>query len=286
MATVELTMLACGHCTHLELMVIAGGALAQVEFPSLVGVIRHPRHGVILFDTGYSRRFFDETASFPAIIYRQTTPVVFQEADGLAVQLRARGIDPAEVGLVLLSHFHADHVGGARDFPNARFVCYEDAWRKIRHLTGFAALKQAFLPGLLPADFESRVTAVEGLAQLELPARLRPFTVGADLLGDGSVVVVPLPGHAVGHFGVVLDTDPAPTFLVADACWLSRAFREDLLPHPLANVIFDDPAAYRASLRRIHELHVADPQVMILPSHCREVWASRVAGADPAELAR
>ncbi len=282
---VELTLLAAGHCTHLEAMVMAGGALRQVKFPALVGVIRHPRHGLVLFDTGYSQRFFEETSGFPASIYRQTTPVVYQASDGVAAQLTARGLRPEDVSLVLLSHFHADHIGGARDFPRARFVCYADAWRRIRHLTGFAALKQAFLPGLLPPDFEARTQAVEDLQEVELPERLRPFEVGADLFGDGSVVVVPLPGHAVGHYGVLIDTEPAPTFLVADACWLSQAFRENLLPHPLANLIFDDPQAYRASLRRIHELHRRDPLVQILPSHCREVWAARVEGADAAAIA-
>ena len=249
-------------------------------------MIRHPTRGVILFDTGYSSRFFDETRAWPAIVYRQTTPVTYEDADGVAAQLQARGIRPEEVSLVLLSHFHADHIGGARDFPHARFVCYENAWRKIRHLTGFAALKQAFLPGLLPPDFEARTQAVEQLAQVELPARFRPFETGADLLGDGSVVVVPLPGHAPGHYGVLLDTAPAPTFLVADACWLSRAYREHLLPHPMAYLIMEDALGYQATMRRLHELHKHDPQVAILPSHCREVWAERVEGADPVAIAR
>lgn len=274
--TVTLEMLAAGYCTHMEIAVISGGSLRQVKFPSLVGLIRHPQHGVILFDTGYTRRFFDETEAFPARIYRETTPVVFREEEGIATQLRARGIDPAEVKLVLLSHFHADHVAGARDLPNARFVCYESAWRQLCGLTGFAALRQAFLPGLLPPDFASRVQAVEALKLVELPARLRPFETGADLLGDGSVVVVPLPGHAPGHFGVVIATEPAPTFLVADACWLSRSYRELLFPSPLAYLIFDDAAAYKTSLERLHALHKASPQVAILPSHCAEVWEAYV----------
>jgi len=272
--TVTLELFAAGYCTHVEAAVLTGGSLRQVKFPSLVGVIRHPRHGVILFDTGYTRRFFAETEAFPARIYRETTPVYYRDEEGVATQLRLRGIDPAEVRLVLLSHFHADHVAGCRDLPNARFVCYELAWRQLRDLTGFAALKQAFLPGLLPPDFEARVQAVEALRLVELPERLRPFEVGADLLGDGSVVVVPLPGHAPGHYGVVVATEPAPTFLVADACWLSRSYRELLFPSPLAYLIFEDANAYRDSLTRLHQLHKASPQVAILPSHCPEVWAA------------
>lgn len=268
---VELTMLSAGYCTHPEAVVMRGGRWRSIRFPSLVGVIRHPTRGVILFDTGYTARFFEETRPFPARLYAWTTPVHFKPPEGAAAQLAARGIRAEDVSLVLLSHFHADHVGGARDFPNARFVCSEEAWRRTRGLRGFAAVRKAFLPGLLPPDFTARVAAVEGLRQVELPARLRPFETGADLFGDGSVAIVPLPGHAAGHYGVLLQTEPAPTFLVADACWLSRQYREYLLPHPIVNLILDDPRAYRESLRRLHELHRRDPLVTILPSHCSEV---------------
>lgn len=270
--TVELTILAAGSCSHLEWVVLRGGGWRPVRFPSLVGVVRHPTRGVILFDTGYSERFFRETRPFPARLYAWTTPVRFAPADGAAAQLAARGIAPGDVRLVLLSHFHADHVGGARDFPNARFVCSEEAWRRLRPLRGLAAVRRAFLPGLLPPDFQDRVEALEGLRQVELPSQFRPFETGADLFGDGSVVLVPLPGHAAGHYGVLLRTGPAPTFLVADACWLSRAYRELLPPHPLVDLILEDPRAYRESLRRLHELHRRNPTVALLPSHCSEVF--------------
>lgn len=268
---VELTLLAAGHCTHLEAVVMRGGRWRQVRFPSMVGVIRHPTRGVILFDTGYTERFHRETRPFPARLYAWTTPVHYQPHQAAAAQLALLGIRADEVGLVLLSHLHADHVGGARDFPRARFVCSEEAWRRTRDLRGWAAVRRAFLPGLLPDDFESRVEATEGLRQVELPLRLRPFQTGADLFGDGSVVIVPLPGHAPGHYGVLLDTEPAPTFLVGDACWLSRQYRENLLPHPIVNLILDDPRAYRESLRRLHELHRREPRIALLPSHCSEV---------------
>jgi glyoxylase-like metal-dependent hydrolase (beta-lactamase superfamily II) len=273
---VEFFMVAAGHCTHSEHMVVQGGAHRTIKFPSLVGVIIHPREGVILFDVGYSQGFLDKTKQWPYVLYGMMTPVFYDERQSAANQLRARGIKPEDVKTVLLSHFHADHIGGARDFPNARFVCYQNAYQKVRGKTGFAALQQAFLPGLLPDDFEARTIFAEDRPLIDISDFYAPFEQGVDLFGDGSVVVVPLPGHAHGHYGAVIATEPAPTFLVADACWLSKAYRENLLPHPLANMVFANPAAYRASLEKIHTLHRNRPQIRILPSHCQEVWDAHV----------
>ncbi|MDX6438821.1 MAG: hydroxyacylglutathione hydrolase [Gaiellaceae bacterium] len=47
--------------------------------------------------------------------------------------LRALGILPDEVALVLLTHEHADHAGGARAFPNALLAAHPLAAAKLRH---------------------------------------------------------------------------------------------------------------------------------------------------------
>jgi len=38
-------------------------------------VLRHPHHGIVLFDTGYSPHFMAATARFPQSLYRRVTPV-------------------------------------------------------------------------------------------------------------------------------------------------------------------------------------------------------------------
>ena len=58
---VSLQMLRAGSCRHLECMADRGGRMAQVAFPALCGLIRHPSQGWILYDTGYSEHFFMAT---------------------------------------------------------------------------------------------------------------------------------------------------------------------------------------------------------------------------------
>ena len=47
--------------------------------------------------------------------------------------LRALGVAPEDVSLVLLTHEHADHAGGARAFPNALLAAHPLAAAKLRH---------------------------------------------------------------------------------------------------------------------------------------------------------
>jgi hydroxyacylglutathione hydrolase len=59
---------------------------------------------------------------------------------GMAVHdgLRALGVRPNEVSLVLLTHEHADHAGGAGAFPNALLAAHPLAAAKLRHGDGRA----------------------------------------------------------------------------------------------------------------------------------------------------
>ena len=40
---------------------------------------------------------------------------------------------------------------------------------------------------------------------------------GYDLFGDQSIIMFPLPGHAAGQHGALIQTEKGPVFLVADA---------------------------------------------------------------------
>jgi glyoxylase-like metal-dependent hydrolase (beta-lactamase superfamily II) len=52
--------------------------------------------------------------------------------------LRSLGVSPDEVGLVLLTHEHADHAGGAAAFPDALLAAHPLAAAKLRHGDGRA----------------------------------------------------------------------------------------------------------------------------------------------------
>lgn len=266
---VEMQWLAAGYCRHPEFITIRGGTRRSVAFPAGFALIRHPRHGYILFDTGYSARFFEETRRWPALLYRLTTPVTFREEDSAVNQLRRQGIEPEEVRHVVLSHFHADHVAGLRDFPRARLLYKREAYDAVKDLGPFASVKSGYLPGLLPEDFEQRSLYAEEAEPYYFPENV-PFASGSDLFGDGSLIAVDVPGHAAGQIGLFLRTASGEIFLCADAVWSSRAYRERRKPHAAARLIMANAGQYEDSFERLCRLHRLYPQVEIIPSHCGE----------------
>jgi glyoxylase-like metal-dependent hydrolase (beta-lactamase superfamily II) len=276
--TVKLTLLAAGYCTQSEHILFRGGVHKTIQFPAMFALLEHPTHGPILFDTGYSERFFVETRAFPASLYRQLTPVYLRPEETAVRQLAARGIAASDVPMIIISHFHADHVCGLADFPNARYLYFDDAYTAIRQRRGINALRAGFLPGLIPPDFSQRSQPVV-LDQLhQLPDEYAPFDQGADLLGDGTLIAVCVPGHAVGQMGLFVQADDGERyFLVADACWHSRAYRENILPNPLVRLIFANWRDYRASFAKICQFHRNRPEVHIIPAHCSEVYARYLA---------
>jgi len=269
---VKLRLLAAGACKHPEALTLRGGTARPAAFPAGFACIEHPEHGIVLFDTGYSSRFFAETARLPAALYRWITPVTYREEDSAAHQLRAIGIEPRDVRTIVLSHFHADHIGGARDFPAAQFVYSEEAYRAVAGLGKLASVRAGFLPGLLPDDLPDRSRLLGACAVVELPGQL-PFAYGCDLFDDGSIVAVHIPGHTAGQIGLFLSTDAHAYFLCADAVWSSRAYRESRPPHPLAGLIMHSRAQYRDTFERVCRLHRQFPDIRIIPSHCGEATA-------------
>lgn len=271
MTAIEWRAYEAGHCVHPECSTRRGGAWKKISFPALAFLLRHPALGWMLFDTGYSRHFFDATRHLPERLYRIAAPPHLGAQESLASQLARDGIHPHDIATVILSHLHGDHVGGLRDFPTARIVCSREAWLDLHARSRLAALKRGLLPGLLPADFEQRAQWIEDSRRVSLPGAFSEFDAGYDLWGDASMLAVPLPGHAIGHYGL---TFRAPgddqVFLVADATWSSRTLLDGIPPPALVTSWLGETQAYRSTLARLHRLRKADCHLRIIPSHCGE----------------
>jgi glyoxylase-like metal-dependent hydrolase (beta-lactamase superfamily II) len=269
----DYTLFSAGYCSHPECITIKGGRWCSQKYPALCALIKHPEYGNILFDTGYSPRFFEETKKWPLWLYKKITPVKIPNEETLIYQLQQKDINPEDIAYIVLSHFHADHIAGIRDFPNAKIICSRLGFNAVKRTKGIAALKKGFIAGLLPDDFESRLTFLEDKKAIPLDNFMRPFVEGVDIFGDGSLIAVSLPGHAVGQFGLLFtDSSQKQVFLVADSCWSSKAYRDYKLPSTITYLIHDKKSAYQNTLSKLHRLYNQNKKIRIVPSHCQEVW--------------
>jgi glyoxylase-like metal-dependent hydrolase (beta-lactamase superfamily II) len=247
---VSCEVLAAGYCLQSYRFLVAGGAHKVTALAASFALLRHPRHGIILFDTGYAPRSKEAVKHWPFVLYEKLIPTTIKPEWSAKARLAQRGIGADEVRFVIVSHFHADHIGGLRDFPRATFIASGNAYARVRGLKGLKALRAAFIPELLPEDFEAR-----------------------------SLVILPLPGHAPGQIGVLVQSgETSRTLLAADGAWTCESFRNRRMPSRLVTAIVDNWRATRGTLGRLHAVHRTEPEVSIVPCHCPEYHSDALKG--------
>jgi len=258
-----------GRCFHPQAMTIQGGSWRPTAFPALSMVLIHPVEGPVLYDTGYDPAFFRAAAPFPERLYSLATPAEIPPGEELTPQLRRLGIAPDDMRHLVLSHFHADHIAGAHLFPHATIHCAKAGLTAARRGNRFSRVRHGILTALIPADIDARARYFEEGARVTLPADLAPFDSGVDLLGDGSMLAVELPGHCPGHWGLfVRDAAAGPHLMVGDAAWSCEAIEENRPPPALTTFLLGDTASTRNTLAKLNQLHRRNGDVRFTPCHC------------------
>lgn len=270
--TIRCHVLDTGYCLASEHLLLRGGSHQPIECHALVALLEHPHHGWLLWDTGYAPRMLDATQSWPFWLYRHATPLRLQPELAVVRQIERFGLAPDDIHMVIISHFHADHVAGLRDFPRARLVAWREAYAAVATRRGLAALRRAYVPALMPDDFLQRALLLDHANGPLLPA-LGPTH---DLFADRSLLLVSLPGHARGQIGLLANTDRGRILFAADGAWMQRAVREQRPPHWLTNVFVDDAKAARTTLARLRAFSAACPEVALVPTHCPEAYEQYV----------
>lgn len=239
-------------------------------------LVRHPR-GEVLIDMGTSRRTAEEAESLPltarSLIRLNAMSEGFHAP--LPEALERVGLsDPRGLRWLLPTHGHFDHLGGLMELPSVPVLISQEELAFVRSERAQRRLV-----------FDEHVKALEGRLE-ELRFEERPyefFARSADLFGDGSVVVVPLPGHTPGHLGVIINVAAdLRLFYLGDAVsaevGLKQRTPKSLI---LAYSDEDDEAAGKtaALLSAVSALRPTTGLTM-LPGHDRAPWV-RVFGPEP-----
>ena len=194
-------------------------------------LVEHPEAGPFLVDTGLHASVADDPAANLGRVAKLMYSIRMTTDDAAPAQLRARGIDPAQIGLVLMTHLHYDHASGASQFPNATFLVERREWDAAQR----GGLRQGYHGPHLDPQLDWRAIDVEHQA---------------DLFGDGSVVLLHTPGHTPGHLSVLLRLESGGRLLLtADAAYAKGTLADRWLP-----LFVDDETAYFASLDRLTAL--------------------------------
>ena len=236
-----------------ERLVLAGGGWRRIDLAVRFGIFERPGHGPVLVDAGWPvARHGDGMA---ARLYRLLLRARCDPAQSPLAALRARGHGPGDVAAILLSHLHADHLGALPDFPGVPILAPRAALHRAR-AAPLRALRHGVLPALLPDP-----THVQDFGHdIHLPHDLGR---GSDVLGDGSVLSVPLPGHADGHTGFLFPRLDPPVLYAADTQWLLPAIAANRPPRGPARLVHDAPHRVAESLARVDGFRRAGGRVVL-----------------------
>jgi len=269
MKRVGFDWVARGSCRHPEIMTMSGGSLCSADFPAHVGIIRHPDAGVLLFDTGYDEAFLRATQRWPERLYRLATPVDFTGAGDWPGWLAANGVAAGDIRGVIVSHFHGDHIAGLHQIPDVPVYCAGAGLESVRRGSRLRRVTQGLLGDLVGPDVEGRARFFEDAPAIALPAAFAPLVEGRDILGDGSLIAVELPGHCQGHWGLALRTgDDRHVLLAADAVWSGKAITACRPPPRITTALLGHTRTYRETLGKLHQAQASNSGLAILPSHC------------------
>lgn len=243
-------------------LVQAGGSLRRkVALQTRYGLFQHPLEGLVLIDTGYSSAVTQGAGRSVALkAYAAVLrPNLLTEGTIPAVLSRlGAGLD--DIRTVILTHLHADHVAGLSLLPHARLIVSRQAAQPVLSGGRLSNLSHGVFTELLPPDFAHRLTCLEDRPMAAAPDGRAD---GRDLLGDGSVIAFPLPGHASGHVGLWFPMTEGSPVYGCDAAWMAGDLDHGDLPGLPARLILHSARDARQSLQRLAALKAAGHPVIL-----------------------
>ncbi len=261
---VEVTFLRCGSVVIPEFLAVRGAfSLAPRRISYSAVLIRHPK-GTFLYDSGLCSDI--ELFLLDQSWFFFQTRGNFKMEQPIGAHLQRLNMQPKDLDFVLLSHLHWDHVAGIPDLKNVPL--------RINELE-FDAANQ----GLLDRDNQLvRHLLSDNPMTLFNPAgpAYEGFRSSYDLFGDGSIVIVPLPGHTAGHIGTFINrANGSRLFLIGDAAWVADNYAQPATMHPfLWSLVTSDDATARQTLIELHHFSQRHPEVPLIGMHDAQMQTS------------
>src|SRR5215217_836715 len=227
--------------------------------PINVYVIEH-REGLVLFDTGQDRASVTDPDYFPSglngFVYSRLARFDIGPDQTLTTGLRGLGHTIDDVHTAVVSHLHQDHIGGLPVLGRSEIVVSRQEWESLHR--PFAEAR-----GLMPAHIDLpglrwKQIEPEGLAD----SALLPFGGGHDLFGDGSLMLLPTPGHTPGSLSMLVRRPGRhPLLLVGDLTYDDQLLAAGQLPG------VGDKRQMRSAAARVNALRKTLPGLVVLPAH-------------------
>jgi glyoxylase-like metal-dependent hydrolase (beta-lactamase superfamily II) len=249
-----------GRLAKLRMLGVGTPRSAYLWVPIPAFLVHHPS-GPLLVDTG----LHPSVASRPAenlgrIVATAGKPRLEPGAD-VPARLRARGIDPKQIRIVVMTHMHFDHTSAMSEFAEAIFLVSEDEWEAASE--GRQPLLHGYRHAHYDYAFDYRTISYDTASVSSYATFGRTF----DLFGDGSVRLASTPGHTAGHQSVICHLADRDLVIAGDAIYtIAQLEGGPEPPRPF------DRHNWRRSMHELQHFARTYPEAVIIPGHDAEHW--------------
>ena len=215
--------------------------------PVISYVVVHPE-GIFIVDTGLPKDI-NEPGYYSCdkkneVFYKRNMSFFVPKGDTLKEQLEAININPNDVKKVIITHFHADHLGGIGLFKNAKFITGPGNYPK--HVGAFTCN--------LPNDFKPEEAKY-------VNDKIDNFEESESLTTDGSIRLVPLVGHTPGHLGMIIKDSNLSYLIAGDA-----TFDQDQTERLAVCGVSENVKQAKGTQKMIRN-QIRDYKTILLPAH-------------------
>ncbi len=254
---IEISFLRCGKVTVPEWLTARGSfSMEPRTIAHSAILIKHPK-GTFLYDTGLCEDIplfmLDQSFFFSHTLGQ------FVLEKSIRAHLEDLRMTPSDLDFILLSHLHWDHVSGIPDLPGVPLrinrVEYDAASQGLIE-------KNHGLVRRLLCDNPVELLDFAGPAY-------EGFRSSYDVFGDGSIVLVPLPGHTPGQTGLFINrAHGSRLFLIADAAWVADNYLIPTTMHPFIwSLVTSDDKIAKQTLTDLHYFSCNHPDVPMISMH-------------------
>ncbi len=228
-----------------------GGSWGDVRhFASTAVLIRHPK-GNLLIDVGFGRHLDQHMQLIPSMqrsSHNKLVPVVDQLAAG--------SMQPHDIAAIIPTHAHWDHISGVDDLRDVPVMVTEQGKHWIDSKASGTEVINSF------GSIKYQQYDFDGGPYLGFPR-------SHDVWGDGSVVIVPAPGHTPDSV-VIFVTLPSGTryALLGDLVWQLEGIEIPAeKPWMLRWLIGENNDEVHNDIGRIRTAIKKYPQIHPIPAH-------------------
>lgn len=248
----NISALRTGSVQSQAVLAYRGGKFGERRnFGMTAFLIQHPK-GDLLIDAGFGENLKQHQEKLPWLM-RATTepkggiPAGIQLKDFNHSLLRLRG--------VVLTHAHWDHVSGLDSLPGV------PVWVN--------AAEQAFISSAPSAEVARSLGKLNWRPYEFTGGPYLGFPRSLDFFEDGSVVLVPAPGHTPGSIIVFVNLPSGERLVfLGDLVWqLEGISLPAERPWPARQLVDDDAAQVRALILQLAALQRKFPELRMIPAH-------------------